>query len=417
MAKQIRKIVIALALFIGVCVIPAYGASIKTLINFGGANGANPRGALAYSSGYLYATTKTRNQLLSYSTASGQTGLIQVPSGAVSNFGSSANPGSLISANGVLYGVSYAGGDYGEGSIFSYSGGAGFRTLVNFNGSNGAAPVGALTYSNGTLFGTTSAGGTLGDGTLFSYSTGTGLQTLANFGGGIGARPQGRVAVVGNTVYGTTTTGGGSNRGTIFAYSLGTSTTRALVTFTGRTNGSYPLGGLVNLNGTLYGTTAGGGASLQGTLFSFTPNNANLVTLASFNGSNGVRPLGALAHIGNVFYGVSKYGGSANQGALFSYSASSGLQLISSFTGSNGATPSAGLTAVGTTVFGTTFFGGSSNDGTLFGYNTLGPQYSVTVGDPAVPEPPTLAIMFSGLLGIGFLLFRNHGSVGPGRHA
>ena len=44
-----------------------------------------------------------------------------------------------------------------------------------------------------------------------------------------------------------------------------------LYTFKGGMDGAVPRAGLLNLNGTFYGTTARGGRSKAGTVFSLTP--------------------------------------------------------------------------------------------------------------------------------------------------
>jgi uncharacterized repeat protein (TIGR03803 family) len=41
--------------------------------------------------------------------------------------------------------------------------------------------------------------------------------------------------------------------------------------FSGGSDGAIPYAGLVNLNGTLYGTTLRGGANNAGTVFAITP--------------------------------------------------------------------------------------------------------------------------------------------------
>jgi hypothetical protein len=72
---------------------------------------------------------------------------------------------------------------------------ASIKTLVNFNGTNGADPeAGLITDITGDLFGTTQAGGTNHLGTVFEIlKTTSGYAAsptvLFNFDGGNGARP------------------------------------------------------------------------------------------------------------------------------------------------------------------------------------------------------------------------------------
>jgi uncharacterized repeat protein (TIGR03803 family) len=92
-----------------------------------------------------------------------------------------AAPFSLILSGNTLYGVAQFGGSSGDGTIFAVqTDGTGFMTLhsftaVSFNSSgvntnrDGANPE-CLTLSGNTLYGTTIAGGNSGNGTIFSLS-------------------------------------------------------------------------------------------------------------------------------------------------------------------------------------------------------------------------------------------------------
>ncbi len=88
-----------------------------------------------------------------------------------------ANPlGSLILDSGVLYGMTSGGGAIGNnGIIFSCNiDGSNFRDLHDFAGSptDGAGPIGSLILDNGVLYGMTSAGGAnLSQGIIFSCNT------------------------------------------------------------------------------------------------------------------------------------------------------------------------------------------------------------------------------------------------------
>jgi uncharacterized repeat protein (TIGR03803 family) len=133
-----------------------------------------------------------------------------------------------------------------------------------------------LADANGDLFGTTSDGGTNGVGTVFelvkSGSTYT-LNTLASFTGSNGAHPTNSlIADANGDLFGTTQGGGANNEGTVFELvkSGSTYTLTTLVSFSG-SNGIVPIGGLIaDANGDLFGTTYGGGANGQGTVFEIT---------------------------------------------------------------------------------------------------------------------------------------------------
>jgi uncharacterized repeat protein (TIGR03803 family) len=68
-----------------------------------------------------------------------------------------------------------------------------------------------------------------------------------------GINPNGQI-VVNRTLYGTTATGGGYNAGTLYSIDPSTHAETVLHDF-GPRDGSFPTAGLVDVNGTLYGTT------------------------------------------------------------------------------------------------------------------------------------------------------------------
>jgi uncharacterized repeat protein (TIGR03803 family) len=130
----------------------------------------------------------------------------------------------MVLSGNTLYGTTLLGGTTGSGTVFKINtDGGGFTTLYNFNGaSDGAQPYAGLVFSGGTLYGVTYAGGSSGQGTLFRVNTdGTGFVTLHTFAGGAdGANPRGDLVLGGNVLYGTTSKGGTSNFGTVFSFNL-----------------------------------------------------------------------------------------------------------------------------------------------------------------------------------------------------
>jgi uncharacterized repeat protein (TIGR03803 family) len=99
------------------------------------------------------------------------------------------------------------------------------------NGTDGSEPyAAALTNVVGTLYGTTWQGGGYGGGTVFSIDPSTGAEIiLHSFGSGAdGAKPYAELINVNGTLYGTTWQGGTYGGGTVF--SLGTAGARTAVT-------------------------------------------------------------------------------------------------------------------------------------------------------------------------------------------
>src|SRR5271157_4411191 len=184
--------------------------------------------------------------------------------------------------DGNLYGTTRFGGantcliggtNYGCGTVFKITPTGTLTTLHSFDSTDGAQPFGGLVQgTNGILYGTTSAGGTDNDGTVFKITLGGTLTTLHSFKGTDGDTPNAMLVQATNgNFYGTTNNGGSSSCpgdcGTIFQITPG-GTLTTIHSFDG-TDGEYPFAGLVqDTNGILYGTTNGGGANSDGTVFS-----------------------------------------------------------------------------------------------------------------------------------------------------
>jgi uncharacterized repeat protein (TIGR03803 family) len=107
---------------------------------------------------------------------------------------------------------------------------------------------------------------------------------LYSFAGSDGSHPRaGLIADAAGNLNGTTHNGGTSGYGTVFQLTP-SGALNVLHSFTGGSDGTYPEAGLIaDAAGNLYGTTYGGGASGQGTVFQLTPSGA-LNVLHSFTG-------------------------------------------------------------------------------------------------------------------------------------
>jgi len=278
--------------------------------------------------------------------------------------------GSLtIDAAGNLYGTTSG----GLGTVFKLgANGGGLTTLTTFTETNGDSPRGSLTIdAAGNLYGTTGFGGASSEGTVFKLGAGGGaLTTLASFIGRNGANPLGSLTVdAAGNLYGTTGGGGARGQGTVFKLDGISGALTTLATFTG-TNGSGPTGSLTfDAAGNLYGTTTSGGNGNRGTVFKLDGISGALTTLATFTGTNGAIPRGDLSldATGNL-YGTTLDGGANNRGTVFKLGANGGtLTTLATFTGTNGGNPFGSLTldAAGN-LFGTTGSGGASGAGTVF---------------------------------------------------
>ncbi len=138
----------------------------------------------------------------------------------------------------------------------------------------------------------------------------------------------------------------------------GTSSYRVLFEFR-RLHGAHPFASLVNVGGTLYGTTAYGGASKQGTIYALTPSGVETVLHSFAGGSDGAQPIAHLTEVNGTLYGTTYLGGSNGSGTVFGVSTSGAEKVLYSFTGgADGGFPDGGLLNVKGTLYGTTEFGG-----------------------------------------------------------
>jgi uncharacterized repeat protein (TIGR03803 family) len=249
-------------------------------------------------------------------------------------------------------------------------------------GSDGAFPLAAgLIAVNGTLYGTTGTGGNQscydGCGTVFSVTTSGDETVLHSFAGGSdGAFPFASLVAVNGRLYGTTWEGGAHGLGTVFSIST-SGAEKVLYSFAGGSDGMSPRAGLINMNGALYGTTelggrgcknSHGGPSGCGTVFSVTTSGDETVLYRFGGGSNGYDPEVPLIDVNGTLYGTTNFGGTFGPGTVFSISTSGTQKVLYSFAGgSDGAGPYAGLIDVNGTLYGTTEFGGGThNHGTVF---------------------------------------------------
>jgi uncharacterized repeat protein (TIGR03803 family) len=156
-------------------------------------------------------------------------------------------------------------------------------------------------------------------------------------------------------------------------------TESVLYRFTGGTDGERPLAGLTALNGVLYGTTAYGGTSNNGTVFKVTTSGAESVLYSFKGGADGALPQANLTLLNGTFYGTTSNGGATGNGTVFKVSPSGNESVLYSFKGgTDGSFPQASLISKNGILYGTTYFGGSSactgGCGTVFKITTAGQE-------------------------------------------
>jgi uncharacterized repeat protein (TIGR03803 family) len=378
---------------------PAY--SVLYSFKGGSRDGKDPTSTLINVQGTLYGTTdggggtKCRHQgcgtVFTITTSGTET--------VLHSFRGSEHgivPVALLDVKGTFYGTTLRGGANKEGTVFAIARSGNETVLHSFGGSgDGDYPEAGLINVNGTLYGTTYAGGSRscstsvsGCGTVFAITPSGAESVLHSFAGGSGDgyAPFAGLLNVKGTLYGTTAGGGSgscsagsfSGCGTVFSITTSGKETM-LYSFKGvrHMDGGSPEASLVNVNGTLYGTTEGGGSgscgpsvSGCGTVFAITTSGAEAV-LYRFTGypNDGALPRAGLLNVKGTLYGTNSFGGAncGNCGTVFAITTSGAETVLHSFGGgTDGYSPVAGLIDVKGTLYGTTLFGGASVDGTVF---------------------------------------------------
>lgn len=347
-------------------------------------------------------------------------------------------------ADGWLWGTVTSGGNYGLGAIYKMrADGTDWQEVLAFNGikglPRGSSPRGGLTPApDGTFWGVTENGGEHNGGTLYHFDPRSGALTTAvefDWVGSPWARPwiapDGRIwgtthysiycfnpksrettmiaRFTGRTgrlrggrtqaglvpdglgfLWGATADGGSSGNGTLFKVDLATGEAATFLDFTGKTGafiGKLPLGDLtLGPDGNLWGTTCIGGSDDFGTVFKIEPSTGGFSHVAEFNARNriGRAPETQLVADGEGFYwGTTSYGGMNGHGSIYKVNAGTGeLTSMVAFTGMDGGAqggPARGdiLPDGAGGFFGACDFGGKSRLGVVYHLDIKTGAYTV----------------------------------------
>ena len=311
--------------------------------------------------------------------------------------------GVVFGSDGGLYATAYNGGGTlsqcggGCGVVFKLTPSGGSWTqsvLYAFQGAyDGQNPGQVIFGPNGSLYGTTPGGGPpsgvcrrVGCGTIFQLTqkgskwSKTILHTFPATASD-GRAPNANIVFDSNgNLYGTAYAGGASNYGIVWQLSSkGTYTT--LHTFSGGSDGGYPIGGLtVGADGSIYGTASYSGVANQsGTAFRLTSSGSSwqFSVLYSFSaGKNGSTPASTMAFdtSGNL-YGTTDNGGSTacyeGCGTIFKLAPPSGggswTESVLFDLGNSGQNPNASEVVFhNSLLYGTTINLGSADLGSAF---------------------------------------------------
>jgi len=308
--------------------------AVTIAATIGGSFGEKPAGALLRVGNSWLGLAEAgglagRGELFRYNPAEGITPLADFASSS----GSVPEGPATKGADGLYYVAAREGGAFGRGAILRFDATNGNRTTVaSFSGtsgfSRGTRPRAPLALGpDGFIYGVTEAGGNNDQGTVFRVTPNGEVVTLVDF----AASPQPNTPKSGLTLspdgkfYATTSTGGANGKGTLFSVTTdGVYTT--VFSFSGSSGtapGDGPTGSLLAApDGTLYGTTVAlAGTTGSGTIYRVSAAGVPL-TLGTFTGSSGAlvggRPFGQLAFgLDGCLYGCTSEEGSRGGGTLF----------------------------------------------------------------------------------------------------
>jgi len=364
--KVSLRLTLALALLAASFLIPSPRAVAQqevVLYNFGPAPDGNaPTASLIFdSSGNLYGTGSAGGvlddgavfELKREGSGEFKEKLIHSATG---NDGFNTYGSLIFDKAGNLYGVENGGGPYNAGTVFELTptGGNIWKetVLYNFDGVNGNGPGAGLVFDkNGNLYGTTIYGGSTstacdthreGCGTVFELVRQPGgmwaekVLHAFNRDGTDGTQPVASVIFddAGN-IYGMTSQGGSADGGVAFELTPGPGgvwTETLLHTFLNNgADGFNSQGGLIfDASGNLYGTTGGGGGTVnRGTVFELSPAGGSWTETILYafkdNASDGIIPYGGVIFDakGNL-YGVTGDGGNLGFGTVFELTPAAG---------------------------------------------------------------------------------------------
>ena len=325
-------------------------ATFSLLHTFAGTDGANPSGLIRDSAGNLYGTTQTGGDLACADSPVGCGTVFKIDTGGIlttlyvfagsPNDGAGPQPELILDESGNLYGATFAGGSHQAGTVFKLDVNGNETVLYDFTGEeDGAGPELGVRDEDGNLYGSTYGpfltACSAACGAVFRLAVDGTLTVLHAFSGSDGMSPSGRLVRDGSgTLFGTTEYGGNNPAcvsqfgcGTVYKINVNGAHT-LLHAFVGSIEeGETPTGGLLlEADGSLFGTTLGGGSGLGGTVYELEPN-GNLIEILAFFGGDGGEveddpggktPEGGVVRgVAGNLYGTTRAAGRRRAGVLF----------------------------------------------------------------------------------------------------
>jgi uncharacterized repeat protein (TIGR03803 family) len=373
------------------------GSGYKALHHFAGqpSDGAQSVAALSENAGVLYGMTASGGSANGGAVfklnRDGSGYVVLHHFGSIANDGVNLHAGILVGSEGILYGATRMGGQWGSGTLFKMnSDGSNYSVLYNFSGSNdGAQPRGTLIEISNRLYGTASNSGDGSGGVVFAVNKdGSDFAVLHAFAGSPADGSNAWDSLLRGSdgaLYGTTTAGGSAGKGIIFKVNTDGSGYDVLHHFGGSNDGQEPWAGLLEgADGKLYGVANTGGSHLNGTFFRLDKNGNNYESLRDFDGGigEGYRPQGTLIRGSDgSLYGTTREGGRGNMGTVYKLqpdgSSFATLYNFSSWGGDGSLSTSRLLQASDGYLYGTTLDGGLFEYGVVFKMRHDGSNYRI----------------------------------------
>jgi uncharacterized repeat protein (TIGR03803 family) len=268
----------------------------------------------------------------------------------------------MVLSGNHLYGATQFGGPADDGTVFKVNIKTGAETvLYSFSGPDGSAPYWAPALGpDGSLYGTTWQGGTYGDGTVFKLDPRTGAESVIHsFDGSDGRYPWGLTVADAQTIYGTAAGGGANNCGTLYKLDSSTGTMEILYNFPYK-----------KLNGPRFPVILGQDGNIFGMSFYdnyvFNTQTQRMTALHSYD--DGQTPTGALIpdQFGNLYATTHNFSNSA--GLVFALNtATDTTTILRDFDHKRlGLSPGGVIFGKDGRLFGATYFGGTYGYGTIF---------------------------------------------------
>lgn len=372
-------------------------ATYSLLHTFSGTDGANPFGLVRDESGNIYGTTINGGDLGCVDSPAGCGSVFRIDSNGIlttvhvfegsPNDGAFPQSGLVLDEDGNLYGATQAGGNHQAGTLFVIDAAGNETILYHFTGGeDGLGPELGVRDEDGNLYGTTAGvfsifGACSADcGTAFRWAPDGTLTVLHTFTGPDGATPLSPlVRDASGTLFGTTAHGGTQpvcvhslGCGTVFSIDVNGQFT-TLHHFAGSVDeGEVPTGRLLlEADGSLIGTTIGGGSGLGGTVYKLEPD-GTLVEIHGFFGGDGNEidddpggkspEGGVIRGIAGNLYGTTHSGGDTAWGVVFELDGDTfAKRVLHTFSQAGGGGPIGPLVVDSDgNLYGTGFVGGNA---------------------------------------------------------